>query len=370
MANKKSDQRNRFFTTYLEELEKNEKQFVFVCATLNFHHIFNACTREGFLSNCAKVLKPTDFEACKSPNAIAFENFFTTLLDTLNKGKPSMIIMNSASYTTRRQGNRLVTEKLAEERGHTILRLPSGPQNTKYNLMKIIWKNVCKEVRKNNYASETDKDKLKLLFKSMKMISETQWEACVNELDALIRKDAEQLEEYAVQRPLGDPKPYLEKLKVALDNNKNQIVFVGDTFKFYTTYVACTFSNFVCYDTYNKQSNTLENKSSENFKQWFKEYLLKQLPNNSIIIMNNAYYHDLFVIDQLAKNNGHTLLRLPPGRENRKYNFIQLILRECDKMYKNQSGSGFNIWNDCLKEINWQTCSERFFALVKKQLYK
>lgn len=52
--------------------------------------------------------------------------------------------------------------------------------------------------------------------------------------------------------------------------------------------------------------------NSDVFHGWVKEVLLPQLPDNSVIVMDNATFHKRSDIKALIEAAGHTILWLPP----------------------------------------------------------
>ena len=48
------------------------------------------------------------------------------------------------------------------------------------------------------------------------------------------------------------------------------------------------------------------------FEDWFEEDLLKKLPKEHVIIMDNAAFHKKEVLYQIAKKYSQTLIFLPP----------------------------------------------------------
>ena len=54
------------------------------------------------------------------------------------------------------------------------------------------------------------------------------------------------------------------------------------------------------------------NVDADVFYTYVKEILLKEVPNNSVIVMDNASFHKRADIQELIKNAGHKLLYLPP----------------------------------------------------------
>ena len=52
------------------------------------------------------------------------------------------------------------------------------------------------------------------------------------------------------------------------------------------------------------------------FEDWFEEDLLKKLPKEHVIIMDNAAFHKKEVLYQIAKKYSQILIFLPPIRRN------------------------------------------------------
>ena len=48
------------------------------------------------------------------------------------------------------------------------------------------------------------------------------------------------------------------------------------------------------------------------FEQWFKDNLLKALPEGRVIIMDNASFHKKELLHKIAKEHSQTLIFLPP----------------------------------------------------------
>lgn len=48
------------------------------------------------------------------------------------------------------------------------------------------------------------------------------------------------------------------------------------------------------------------------FEAWFQQFLLKDLKEPSVIIMDNARFHRMAVLREMAQKAGHTILPLPP----------------------------------------------------------
>lgn len=86
-----------------------------------------------------------------------------------------------------------------------------------------------------------------------------------------------------------------------------------------------------CHDTYNWQLKNITNAigaihngqlfsvglyncsiNSHIFHHWVKTLLLPQLPQNSVIVMDNAAFHKRQDIQSLIEDAGHTILWLPP----------------------------------------------------------
>ena len=52
--------------------------------------------------------------------------------------------------------------------------------------------------------------------------------------------------------------------------------------------------------------------NSSLFEAWFEHFLLRELKEPSVIIMDNARFHRMAVLREIAKKVGHTILPLPP----------------------------------------------------------
>ena len=48
------------------------------------------------------------------------------------------------------------------------------------------------------------------------------------------------------------------------------------------------------------------------FEDWFEEELLKMLPKNHVIIIDNAAFHKKEILQNLARKYSQTLIFLPP----------------------------------------------------------
>ena len=48
------------------------------------------------------------------------------------------------------------------------------------------------------------------------------------------------------------------------------------------------------------------------FEAWFGQFLLKELKEPSVIIMDNARFHRMAVLREMAQREGHIILPLPP----------------------------------------------------------
>lgn len=48
------------------------------------------------------------------------------------------------------------------------------------------------------------------------------------------------------------------------------------------------------------------------FNGWFEDCLLPVLPKNSVIVMDNASFHQKDILHETAEENGHSVLFLPP----------------------------------------------------------
>lgn len=56
-------------------------------------------------------------------------------------------------------------------------------------------------------------------------------------------------------------------------------------------------------------SGTME---SALFETWFEEYLMRELPDHSVIVMDNAAFHRKKPLMEIAKKHGHHIMFLPP----------------------------------------------------------
>lgn len=54
------------------------------------------------------------------------------------------------------------------------------------------------------------------------------------------------------------------------------------------------------------------NINSQVFHSWVEQVLLRELPQNSVIVMDNATFHKRQDIQDLITNRNHTILWLPP----------------------------------------------------------
>jgi transposase len=54
------------------------------------------------------------------------------------------------------------------------------------------------------------------------------------------------------------------------------------------------------------------NVNSQIFLKWVTQKLLPQLPQKSVIVMDNASFHKRLDIQESIRRAGHTLLFLPP----------------------------------------------------------
>lgn len=52
--------------------------------------------------------------------------------------------------------------------------------------------------------------------------------------------------------------------------------------------------------------------NSKLFERWFENNLLRSIPSESIIVMDNAAFHRKRQLTLLAENNGHRIIFLPP----------------------------------------------------------
>ena len=48
------------------------------------------------------------------------------------------------------------------------------------------------------------------------------------------------------------------------------------------------------------------------FEEWFETFLLPELTEKSVIIMDNAAFHRIDLLQEIAKKHGHVVLPLPP----------------------------------------------------------
>ena len=55
-----------------------------------------------------------------------------------------------------------------------------------------------------------------------------------------------------------------------------------------------------------------ETMVSHFFEEWFETFLLPELTEKSVIIMNNAAFHRIDLLQEMAKKHGHVVLPLPP----------------------------------------------------------
>lgn len=161
--------------------------------------------------------------------------------------------------------------------------------------------------------------------------------------------------------------------------------------------------------------------NSEMFTKWVSENIIPNLPEPSLIIMDNAPYHSTlvekqpcsswqktsiadwlnknnimfephmfktellqlakqnqkekrYVVDELLRSHGHDLLRLPPY--HCEMNAIELIWGEAKKYYnKNIGRDGYgdeqvlNMWNEALSKCDsniWKNCCQHTENLTKK----
>jgi len=54
------------------------------------------------------------------------------------------------------------------------------------------------------------------------------------------------------------------------------------------------------------------NINADIFRAWVEQDLLPKLPENAVIVMDNAAFHKRQDMQNLIRNAGHTLLYLPP----------------------------------------------------------
>lgn len=117
------------------------------------------------------------------------------------------------------------------------------------------------------------------------------------------------------------------------EQNSRPIIYLDESgFKShdYRPYAYAT-SSQRCYDTHNWQLKNITNAigaihngqlfsvglyncsiNSNIFYHWVKTLLLPQLPQNSVIVMDNATFHKRQDIQDLIQSAGHTILWLPP----------------------------------------------------------
>ena len=55
-----------------------------------------------------------------------------------------------------------------------------------------------------------------------------------------------------------------------------------------------------------------ETMTSEFFERWFEEFLIPQLKEKSVIILDNARFHRMNKLEKIAEKYGHKILPLPP----------------------------------------------------------
>ena len=48
------------------------------------------------------------------------------------------------------------------------------------------------------------------------------------------------------------------------------------------------------------------------FEEWFETFLLPELTEKSVIIMDNAAFHRIDLLQEMTKKHGHAVLPLPP----------------------------------------------------------
>ena len=48
------------------------------------------------------------------------------------------------------------------------------------------------------------------------------------------------------------------------------------------------------------------------FEEWFDKFLMKSLKEKSLIILDNAIFHRMHKLQEIAKPYGHIILPLPP----------------------------------------------------------
>ena len=52
--------------------------------------------------------------------------------------------------------------------------------------------------------------------------------------------------------------------------------------------------------------------SSDFFEEWFAKMLIPELPERTVIILDNAAFHRMNKLQEIAKKFGHVILPLPP----------------------------------------------------------
>ena len=55
-----------------------------------------------------------------------------------------------------------------------------------------------------------------------------------------------------------------------------------------------------------------ETMTSEFFERWFEEFLIPQLKEKSVIILDNARFHRMNKLEKIAEKYCHKILPLPP----------------------------------------------------------
>lgn len=65
----------------------------------------------------------------------------------------------------------------------------------------------------------------------------------------------------------------------------------------------------------------------ENFSEWFQKKLLKNIPDNSLIIMDNAPYHNVLVEEAFPKKN-HSVKRLQEWLSHNEIPWTKDMLKE------------------------------------------
>jgi transposase len=92
------------------------------------------------------------------------------------------------------------------------------------------------------------------------------------------------------------------------------------------------------------------NMNWENFSKWFRESLLKNIPDNSLIIMDNAPYHNVFLSEAFPKKS-HSARRLREWLSNNQIPWTTDMLKEelfeiCSRLAPNPEFAIDNIARD------------------------